>query len=99
MTNLLQLTILVRKMESNPTNLEEGKISSKAFLLHISPGGWMAGSGSVPLIPDLQILDPKVEDRRFHSFQISRQFLGGPRIAVNTFKLRNFEIPQYQNLT
>ena len=45
----------------------------------------MAGSGSVPLIPDLQILDPKVEDRRFHSFQISRQFLGGPRIAVNTF--------------
>ena len=46
----------------------------------------MARSGSVPLSPpDPQILDPKVEDLRFHSFQISRQYLGGPEAPVNTF--------------
>ena len=38
----------------------------------------MVGSGSVPLIPDLQILDPKVEDLRFHSFSDQPPILGWP---------------------
>ena len=43
-----------------------------AYLPHFCPSlplrkeGWMAGSGSVPLILDPQISDPKLEDPRVH---------------------------------